>query len=55
MVSLLNESPLVRQYFDVPYVNTLIQEHLDQKHNHNHVLWGLMTTALWHRRFRVSL
>jgi asparagine synthase (glutamine-hydrolysing) len=51
MTSLLNDSPLIREHFDVAFVNRLIDEHLRRTHNHNHVLWGLMNAALWHRRF----
>jgi asparagine synthase (glutamine-hydrolysing) len=51
MTVLLNESPLVREHFDVAFVNTLIEQHLRRTHNHNHVLWGLMNAALWHRRY----
>jgi asparagine synthase (glutamine-hydrolysing) len=54
MVDLLNSSAVIRENMNLPYVNQLIQEHLDQKHNHNHVLWGLMNTAIWHRKFGVS-
>ena len=55
MIQLLNESPIIKATTDVAFVNRLIQEHLEQKHNHNHVLWGLMNTALWHRSFNVSV
>ena len=51
MVQLLNESPVVRENMNLGYVQRLIQEHLDKKHNHNHILWGLMNTAIWHQRF----
>lgn len=51
MTTLLNESPLIREHFDLPFVNTLIGEHLRRTHNHNHVLWALINVALWHRRF----
>jgi len=51
MVALLHESPLIRQDFDVAFVDQLIEEHLSMKQNHNHVLWGLMNIAIWHRRF----
>ncbi|MDD2237656.1 MAG: asparagine synthase (glutamine-hydrolyzing) [Kiritimatiellae bacterium] len=51
MISLLNESPVIRENMNLPYVNQLIDEHLAMKHNHNHVLWGLIHTAIWHRRF----
>ncbi|HEY8550038.1 MAG TPA: asparagine synthase (glutamine-hydrolyzing) [Vicinamibacterales bacterium] len=51
MTGLLNESALVREHFNLAYVNTLIGEHLRRTHNHNHVLWALMNAALWHQRF----
>ena len=51
MVALLHESPLIREDFDVAFVDRLIEEHLSMKQNHNHVLWGLMNIAIWHRRF----
>ena len=36
---------------DGAFVDRLIDEHLSMKQNHNHVLWGLMNIAIWHRRF----
>jgi asparagine synthase (glutamine-hydrolysing) len=54
MVNLLNSSPIIRSNMDMNYVNLLIKEHLDQKHNHNHVLWGMMNTAIWQQKFNVA-
>ncbi len=51
MVSLLNESPVIRENMNINYVNRLVQEHCDMVHNHNHVLWALMNVAIWHNRF----
>lgn len=51
MVTLLHDSPLIREDFSLPFVDELIAEHLAMTHNHNHVLWGLMNIAIWHRRF----
>lgn len=51
MIELLNESPLIREYTNMDHVHTLIDEHLAFKHNHNHVLWGLMNLAIWHNEF----
>jgi asparagine synthase (glutamine-hydrolysing) len=51
MVSLLNESPVIRENMDVDYINQLIREHCDMVHNHNHVLWALLNVAIWHNRF----
>ncbi len=51
MVSLLNESSLIREKMHLPYVNQLIEEHCAMRHNHNHVLWALMNLSIWHNRF----
>src|SRR5262245_3686118 len=51
MTTLLNDSPLIRELMNLECVNGLIREHLEGKQNHNHVLWSLMNTAVWHRRF----
>jgi len=51
MQELLNDSPIIRESLDVGYVNLLIDEHCSLKHNHNHILWALINTAIWHNRF----
>lgn len=51
MVSLLNESSIIRENMHLGYVNHLIKEHCDMVHNHNHVLWALINIAIWHNRF----
>ncbi|MCP3901091.1 MAG: asparagine synthase (glutamine-hydrolyzing) [Desulfobacteraceae bacterium] len=51
MVSLLNDSPLIKRNMNIEYVNQLIQEHSDMVHNHNHVLWALMNLSIWHNKF----
>ncbi len=51
MVTLLNESPLIREKMNVGFINRLIEEHCAMKHNHNHVLWALMNMAIWHNKF----
>jgi len=51
MVELLHESPIIRESMNMTYVDTLIAEHLSMKHNHNHVLWGMMNIAIWYNRF----
>lgn len=51
MIELLHESPILKECMDLGYVDTLIEEHLSMKHNHNHVLWGMMNIAIWHNRF----
>lgn len=51
MVSLLNESPVIRSTLEPDTVNRLIREHVAMTHNHNHVLWALMNVAIWGNRF----
>lgn len=50
----LNEAPIIRNNFDLKYVNGLIREHMDASHNHNHVLWALFNVAVWQERFNVN-
>ena len=51
MVETLSTSDLIKETFNTHYVNQLIQEHLEYKANHNHILWALMNLALWNRLF----
>jgi asparagine synthase (glutamine-hydrolysing) len=51
MTDQLNGSQFLRDCVNTDSMNQLIKEHLDETHNHNHVLWGLITIAAWHRRF----
>lgn len=51
MIELLHESPIIQENMDMVYVDQLIEEHLSMKHNHNHVLWGMMNIAIWYNRF----
>jgi asparagine synthase (glutamine-hydrolysing) len=37
-----------RGYFNAPYVERLISEHLDGKQNHSHKLWPLVVFEIWH-------
>jgi asparagine synthase (glutamine-hydrolysing) len=54
MIGLLNESPGIKANVNLDHVNKLIEEHSEMKHNHNHVLWGLINTAIWFNRFNVD-
>lgn len=51
MTELLSESEIVRRVTRPEAVRQLIEEHVAAKQNHNHVLWGLLHIAIWHRRF----
>jgi asparagine synthase (glutamine-hydrolysing) len=53
MVDLFDRSPVIRENFDSSYISHLIEEHISMKHNHNHILWGLMNVGLWYERFFV--
>jgi asparagine synthase (glutamine-hydrolysing) len=51
LVTVLNESPVIREFMNPSYVGQLIREHMARTHNHNHILWALLNLGLWHRRF----
>lgn len=51
MIDLLNSSPILKENTNPAYVQRILEEHMSFKHNHNHILWGLMHTAIWHRKF----
>jgi asparagine synthase (glutamine-hydrolysing) len=47
----LTSSSLIREAFNLPYIEQLIQAHQNFRANHNHVLWALLNLAVWHRLF----
>jgi len=51
MEDLFASSPVIKENFNGQYIKQLIDEHVEMKHNHNHILWGLMNVALWYKRF----
>ncbi len=51
MKELLTTSPLIHDFMETKEVQRMMDEHLAEKQNHNHVLWALMNAALWHKRF----
>ena len=51
MQDTLASSPIIRDAFNGEYIQQLVKEHLDSRANHNHVLWGLINLAIWHRMF----
>ena len=51
MTELLTSSPLMKEAFNINYIQQLIQEHMEYRANHNHILWALINLALWHRLF----
>jgi len=54
MIDLFDQSPIIRNNINTDTLNRLVQEHMTMKHNHNHVLWALINTAIWQRRFNVN-
>ena len=50
MMDTVFSSHLVREFFDTAHVERLVAEHMSMWANHNHVLWGLINLALWHRQ-----
>ncbi len=54
MIDLFDQSPIIQNNINTNTLNRMIDEHLTMKHNHNHVLWALMNTAIWQRKFNVD-
>ncbi|WP_028323430.1 asparagine synthase (glutamine-hydrolyzing) [Desulfatirhabdium butyrativorans] len=51
MVDLLKSSAIIRETMNIDFIDRLIGEHLQMRHNHNHILWALMNVAIWHLHF----
>jgi asparagine synthase (glutamine-hydrolysing) len=51
MIEVLNESPLIREQLNLPFINRIIRDHLGYVQNYNHTLWGLINLAVWYRKF----
>jgi asparagine synthase (glutamine-hydrolysing) len=51
MMDTIHGSSIIRELFDVRYIDRLIDEHQAYRANHNHILWALLTLAVWHRLF----
>jgi asparagine synthase (glutamine-hydrolysing) len=51
MTDLLTSSPLIKEAFNLDYVQRLVREHQEHRANHNHLLWALINLAVWHRCF----
>jgi asparagine synthase (glutamine-hydrolysing) len=50
-IDTIHGSPLIGELFDRRFIGQLFEEHLAHRANHNHVLWGLLNLAIWHRQF----
>jgi len=51
MIDLLKNSPIINENFNTLYLSELIKEHLELRHNHNHILWALINLSLWYKKF----
>jgi asparagine synthase (glutamine-hydrolysing) len=51
MIDLFKNSPIIKENFNSSYLSLLINEHLQLKHNHNHILWALVNLSLWYKKF----
>lgn len=52
MTDMLSYSRIKRQgIFNPDYIENLMKEHLENKDNHSHRLWGLILFQLWKERF----
>ncbi len=51
MIDLFKKSPIIIENFNSSYLSGLIKEHLQLKHNHNHILWALINLSLWYKKF----
>ena len=51
MIDLFKNSPIIKENFNRLYLSELINEHLQLKHNHNHILWALINLSLWYKKF----
>ncbi|HEY4696309.1 MAG TPA: asparagine synthase C-terminal domain-containing protein, partial [Candidatus Hydromicrobium sp.] len=51
MIDLLKNSPIIKENFNNSYLSDLVNEHLELKHNHNHILWALINLSLWYKKF----
>ncbi|MBC7334000.1 MAG: hypothetical protein H5T85_06055, partial [Actinobacteria bacterium] len=51
MIHLFKNSPIIKENLNTSYLFELVDEHLQFKHNHNHILWALINLALWYKKF----
>lgn len=48
---LTDRKTVERGYFDLKYIDTLLDEHRRGRRDHSHAVWVLWMLELWHRRF----
>jgi asparagine synthase (glutamine-hydrolysing) len=50
---LLSEESLKRGYFEKPYIEEMLEEHIFQNKNHTNRIWALLMLELWHKSFNL--
>ena len=51
---LRSRDALTRDYYDARHLDTLLDEHLDGRQNHEKLLWTLLNLEVWHRSYGFS-
>jgi asparagine synthase (glutamine-hydrolysing) len=46
---LRSDASLTRKYYDAETLDRVVDEHLANKKNHEHILWTLLNLEIWHR------
>jgi asparagine synthase (glutamine-hydrolysing) len=54
MLDLFDQSEIIAKNINRTTLDRLIDEHCSMKHNHNHVLWALINSAIWQQKFSVN-
>ncbi len=54
MYDQLNNSEVIKDYFDNYYLNKLMEQHIRGTHNNSHRLWALMNLEWWYQRFFID-
>jgi asparagine synthase (glutamine-hydrolysing) len=44
-------SSLTRPYYESRVLDSVLQEHLDGRQNHEKLLWALLNLEIWHRQY----
>jgi len=47
-------SSLTRSYYHSSALQRVLDEHMSRRHNHEKLLWSLLTLEIWHREYRVT-
>jgi asparagine synthase (glutamine-hydrolysing) len=48
---LLSSRARARGYFETPFIERLVREHVSGRRDHTLRLWGLVVFELWHRLY----